>query len=214
MHVADVVKASDEPAFSVDQDCRIGGWNTAMARLFGLQEKEVVGKRCHGVISSCDPFGNRFCGENCPVMRMARRGEPIHRFRLKLPTALCQLVDVWVSVIALPRADRPRFDLVHLISPVTVAAVEPKSTSGSHYGTEILNGRLPASRNRLTRSRLTRRESEVLQLLAAGHGTSGIADLLFISPHTVRNHIRAILGKLKAHSRLEAVSLAQRRGLI
>ncbi len=62
--------------------------------------------------------------------------------------------------------------------------------------------------------RLTRRELEVIRLLAVGQGTAQIAGLLFISPHTVRNHIQSIFGKLGAHTRLEAVALAQRLNLV
>ena len=62
--------------------------------------------------------------------------------------------------------------------------------------------------------RLTARETQVLGLLTEGKGTNEIADLLFISTATVRNHIKNLLSKLNVHSRLEAVSLAQRVGLL
>lgn len=52
---------------------------------------------------------------------------------------------------------------------------------------------------------LSRREQEVLALLARGAGTERIAGELFISPTTVRNHIENILHKLRVHSRLEAI---------
>ncbi len=61
---------------------------------------------------------------------------------------------------------------------------------------------------------LTRREREVLQLLATGASTREIAEKLFISTPTLRNHIHQILYKLGAHSRLEAVTLAIRSSLI
>ncbi|HEX7442494.1 MAG TPA: response regulator transcription factor [Acidimicrobiales bacterium] len=61
---------------------------------------------------------------------------------------------------------------------------------------------------------LTERELEVLRLVAAGTSTDAIASRLFISTHTVRNHVRNILAKLHAHSKLEAVAIAARDGLI
>jgi two-component system, NarL family, response regulator YdfI len=61
---------------------------------------------------------------------------------------------------------------------------------------------------------LTRREREVLQLLAAGSGNKEIAARLGISDHTVKFHVASILGKLGAESRTEAVSLGIRRGLV
>jgi two-component system, NarL family, nitrate/nitrite response regulator NarL len=61
---------------------------------------------------------------------------------------------------------------------------------------------------------LSRRELEVLQLLSEGLSTSEVADRLFLSVNTVRNHVTHLMSKLGARSRLEAVNVAVRRGLI
>jgi len=61
---------------------------------------------------------------------------------------------------------------------------------------------------------LTRREREVLQMLAAGLGNKEIASRMGISDHTVKFHVASILGKFGAESRTEAVSLGIRRGLV
>jgi PAS domain S-box-containing protein len=61
---------------------------------------------------------------------------------------------------------------------------------------------------------LTPRQAEVLRHLAVGASTEQIARELNISFETVRNHIRAVLRKLGARSRLEAVAKARRQGLI
>lgn len=61
---------------------------------------------------------------------------------------------------------------------------------------------------------LTQREIEILRLLARGRDTQAIADELTISSNTVRTHLQNIFGKLGAHSKLEAVSMANRRGLL
>jgi DNA-binding NarL/FixJ family response regulator len=61
---------------------------------------------------------------------------------------------------------------------------------------------------------LTPRESEVLQLLAEGLSNRAIGLQLEISEHTVKFHVNAILGKLGAQSRTEAVVRATRLGLI
>jgi DNA-binding NarL/FixJ family response regulator len=61
---------------------------------------------------------------------------------------------------------------------------------------------------------LTEREREVLSLLARGRSTDEIVAALALSPHTVRNHIRNVLTKLNAHSRLEGVAIAGRAGII
>jgi PAS domain S-box-containing protein len=61
---------------------------------------------------------------------------------------------------------------------------------------------------------LTPRQAEVLRLLEHGRSTEQIAGELHLSIETVRNHIRAVLRKLNAHSRLEAVALARRGDLV
>lgn len=62
--------------------------------------------------------------------------------------------------------------------------------------------------------RLTTREHEILGLMARGAGNRAIADALFISENTVRNHVRNVLDKLQAGTRTEAVVRAVRAGLI
>jgi DNA-binding NarL/FixJ family response regulator len=61
---------------------------------------------------------------------------------------------------------------------------------------------------------LTGREVEILGLVGAGKTSREIADELYISENTVRNHVRNILDKLGMKSRFEAVNWAYREGLI
>lgn len=61
---------------------------------------------------------------------------------------------------------------------------------------------------------LTGRELEILTLVGAGKTSREIAEELFISENTVRNHVRNVLDKLGLKSRFEAVTWAQREGLI
>ena len=61
---------------------------------------------------------------------------------------------------------------------------------------------------------LTPRELTVLRLLATGMSTPAIAAELHLSVNTVRNHTQNVLTKLDAHSQLEAVTTAQRLGIL
>jgi PAS domain S-box-containing protein len=61
---------------------------------------------------------------------------------------------------------------------------------------------------------LTPRQIEVLRYLAAGASTRQMADTMGISHETVRNHVREVLKRLGAHSRLGAVVAARERGII
>jgi DNA-binding CsgD family transcriptional regulator len=61
---------------------------------------------------------------------------------------------------------------------------------------------------------LSEQERRVLKLFAAGSNSATTARKLGISPQTLRNHLHNINRKLRTHTRLEAVTHAQRRGLI
>jgi two-component system response regulator DesR len=61
---------------------------------------------------------------------------------------------------------------------------------------------------------LTEREREVLELIAGGSTNREIAERLFLSPHTVKEHTSALYRKLRARNRAEAVQRAQRIGLL
>ena len=60
---------------------------------------------------------------------------------------------------------------------------------------------------------LTRRQTEVLAIMAEGLSDQAIADRLTLSLNTIRTHVQTILRKLDAHSKLEAVALANRQHL-
>ena len=61
---------------------------------------------------------------------------------------------------------------------------------------------------------LTSRELEVLRALTEGLSTPDICGRLFIAPNTLRTHVQNIMGKLRVHSKLEAVAFALRYGLV
>ncbi len=84
-------------------------------------------------------------------------------------------------------------------------------------GTVVGSRFLPALTRRATSpdvGALSRRELEVLQLLAEGLSTADVAERLILSVNTVRNHVTHVLAKLGVRSRLEAVNVGVRRGLI
>ena len=61
---------------------------------------------------------------------------------------------------------------------------------------------------------LSQREVDVIKLMAKGHNNRQIADLLFISEHTVKVHIRNIFRKIDVTDRTNAVLWAIDRGLV
>jgi DNA-binding NarL/FixJ family response regulator len=78
--------------------------------------------------------------------------------------------------------------------------------------------RVAAARDRGTERRqvepLTARELEVLRALTEGLSTPEICERMFIAPNTLRTHVQNIMGKLRVHSKLEAVAFALRHRLV
>ena len=92
---------------------------------------------------------------------------------------------------------------MHLIRE---AACPPNWNASSGSGCRW--GRVGSMRDPRLESLNLRRRGINLRLLAEGLDGSAIAEKLFVSPATVRNHVQHILTKLEVHSRLEAVTLA------
>ena len=94
---------------------------------------------------------------------------------------------------------------------VSTVAIEGDAVGHGVFGLATAPGsRLTAP----TTSDLTPRQWEVLHLLAQGQSTDQIAAALYLSRETVRNHIRRVLHALGAHTRIEALAEARRRGLV
>jgi len=96
------------------------------------------------------------------------------------------------------------------------AAVRAAAAGESVISPELLARLLPRFGRAGVHSadELTDREREVLALVAEGLSNAAIAERLVVSVHTVRNHIASLSAKLGAHSKLEALSIALRRGLL
>jgi DNA-binding NarL/FixJ family response regulator len=86
--------------------------------------------------------------------------------------------------------------------------------SGRTYVDPVLAGVLSSSAATEKIKSLTQRERDVLRLLADGMSNEEIGKVLFISPETVRTHIRKAMAKLDADTRTQAVASALRQSLI
>ena len=65
-----------------------------------------------------------------------------------------------------------------------------------------------------TSGRITKRQLDVLQLMAKGYSNKQIATSLFLTEHTIKAHVSAILMALNAGNRTECVQIAQREGIL
>ncbi|HEX3118781.1 MAG TPA: response regulator transcription factor [Candidatus Acidoferrum sp.] len=107
-----------------------------------------------------------------------------------------------VSPAELLAAVRAVFSGLIVLHPSTIAAIPHAAVNTSRAASEEWI------------EPLTKREKEVLQMLAAGLGNKEIAAKLNISDHTAKFHVGSILGKLGVSTRAEAVAMGIRRGLV
>jgi DNA-binding CsgD family transcriptional regulator len=106
-----------------------------------------------------------------------------------------------------------RLEALELLETLGATAVAAKARKQLRHDGIVV----PRGRGRATRSHvagLTARQAEVLQLLNEDLTNAEIADRLFVSPRTVENHVSAVLAKLDASSRDEAVLRARHDGLL
>jgi DNA-binding NarL/FixJ family response regulator len=92
--------------------------------------------------------------------------------------------------------------------------VVPPQMLGQLVMTLVQQGGKKTDDSIMTLSKLTRRERQVLALLADGSDKDAIARTLAISPQTARTHVQNILAKLGLHSRLEAAAFARKHPIL
>jgi len=204
LSVSRAVSSTAEPAFATDRDSTIVAWNLSAERFLGYAESEVLGKPCYEVLGGRDVFGNHYCGPNCPVYESALRGEPVTRFEVSYRAGKGGQVRTEVALLTLRGEVAEEVFLIHLLRPVLNLADIPPGGRASGSGIRRVGPSVS----------LTPRQTEVLKLLESGCGTQEIAERLFISEVTVRNHVENVLHRLEVHSRLEAVVAARLNGLL
>ncbi len=96
-----------------------------------------------------------------------------------------------------------------------VAAVEAAASGDTYFTRDVLKHLVHLRRfDQVEAGELTDREVEVLQAIADGLSPDEIATKLFLSAHTVKNHLRHAMAKLEAHTKLDAVVMAIKSRII
>jgi DNA-binding CsgD family transcriptional regulator len=207
----DRIARSGEAVFAVDGANRVILWNKACETLVGRPARHALGKRCHEVVGGRDSHGNVYCHVSCPVAHQARnkREAPVRRFELDVAVGDgTRRRRLSTSLFAIPSYHPALTTVVHVLRPADARSAAPASPA------EVPEPLTPLTAAEGETVALTPREKEILRCLAQGQATEAIAKALSIARVTVRNHVQSILQKLDVHSKLEAVVLAHRGGLI
>ena len=213
-----VLSHTADGVYAVDWGQRIVFWNTAAERLLGYRAEEVIGRPCHALFDGEPRPGCLACSAQCPVVAAAERHESVPTYNLLSRTKAGDTILLNVSVIVSSHTDN-LYATVHLFRDATY------QLRYETYVEQLLcaAARLPHPPSPRTRSAgnaplmnapLSGREKAVLYLLVQGKTAREIAETLYISYATVRNHLQAILRKLSVHSQREAIRLALEHRLV
>jgi PAS domain S-box-containing protein len=200
---------------TADGVCAVNGggkialWSRSAEKILGYSAREVVGRACCEVFVGRDTSGNRLCYQGCHVLTLVKQGEPVQHFAMATRTKAGKPIWLDISILVVPGARPDASTTVHLFRDVT-ASREIEALVRER----LVQTQPPAPPEGTPPPELTRREIEVLRLLAGGASTRTMAERLHVSPATVRNHVQNILGKLGVHSRLEAAACATRHRLL
>jgi PAS domain S-box-containing protein len=212
----DTVHRSLDAMFAIDGKQRVTVWNQACEDLTGISAVQAIGSPCHEILQGHEPSGRAFCGANCPLNQLARGGPPPPTFAMRISAKGGGKIQVNVGTMLIPSSDNREWMVVHVMR-----RGHCKSSAGffdrDDLGKDIIDEEHQkemdehASRGLCL---LSERERQILRLLTHGQSTDAISGHLHISMTTVRNHIQRLMAKMNVHSRIEAVTCANRHHLV
>lgn len=211
-----LLEQTADAAYTVTEQGEICSWNRSAERLFGYPASEVLGRHIEEVFDAFDVLGTEplVGGAKTAVRNPDASGSGIPHFDLDVRTRSGARLWINVSTIVFDNRRTGRRLLVRLARDITQ----------SRLNATLLNRMVEIARQLVALTddasqhapveALTKHERRILKLFAEGSSSAAITRKLGISAQTLRNHLHHINGKLRTHSRLEAVTHALRRGLI
>jgi PAS domain S-box-containing protein len=211
-----LLERTADAAYVVTTEGQIRAWNAAAELLFGYSRDEVLGRDIDELLDARDALGTEALagGAEAATRRWEGATPAIPNFDLEVATRSGDRIWVNVSTIVFDnvRTGRPLF--VRLARDMTQRRRRERLFSemlalARHVValTDTVSDHAPVEA-------LSDQERRILKLFAQGENSAAIARKLRISPQTLRNHLHRINRKLRTHTRLEAVTHAQRRGLL
>jgi PAS domain S-box-containing protein len=205
-----------DAAYTVDIDGTISSWNRAAERLFGYEVASVLNRNVDDVLQAEDALGTEALAGGSDAA--ARKWDPeigIPNFDLHVRTRAGDRLWVNVSTIVFDNRRTGQRMFIRLVRDVTGRRIREQVLDRmQEIAREMLSLTAETTTPHSPTEALSDQERRILKLFADGGNSTAIAKQLKISPQTLRNHLHHINRKLRTHNRLEAVTHAQRRGLI
>lgn len=216
---------TQESVIAVDSACRIVFLNEHAEALLGYRASDVIGCCCYEALHLADAPGSQSCAMCSGALGTPGAQPSSGRYVAYATTQSGE--HIWLRVLALPASNAiGEQRTVHILRAVgsedlahdDATIILERPMTATLQGLDQSAHEIAGSDRQVTPSRkshlLTRRELEVLKLLAGGLSNANIAAKLSISPVTARNHVTSIIEKLGANTRLQAVIIASRMGLL
>jgi len=211
-----LLERTADATYTVSGDGEICSWNAAAKRLFGYAAEEVIGRNIDDVLDARDSLGTDALagGADAAARHWDDSAGGIPAFDLEVRTSRGDRIWVNVSTIVFDNQRSRRRLFVRLARDV-----DQRRRKEALLGQMLAAARQVVAINDESSDQapvelLSSQEKTILSLFAEGRNSAAIARKLKISPQTLRNHLHRINRKLRTHTRLEAVTHAQRRGLI
>lgn len=203
---------SVDGVLAMDGAQRVIYWNPACERLTGIPAGEALGRYCHEVVRGRDAQGHPLCGGDCPVGQLHRGGPSPGRIPMHIDHRNGSSARLCVGTLLMPSGVGKEWTVVHVLSHDCASAmIDATADTGPRHTAVASQASTESSRDSCV---LTRREREMLLMLARGMKTDCIAHECHLSIATVRNHIQRMMAKLDVHTQLEAAAYAHRHGLV
>ena len=211
-----LLEQTADAAYTVTENGEICSWNEAAEQLFGYAASEVLGRNIDEVTEARDTLGTRAlaAGSDSATRGSDNASAGVPNFDLEIRTKSLGRIWVNISTIVFDNRRTGRRLFVRLA----------RSIENERRNDELVTRMLESARQLIALAHdpshhgavesLSDQELRILKLFAEGRSSTTIGRTLRISPQTLRNHLHRINLKLRTHNRLEAVTHAQRRGLI
>ncbi len=211
----ELLEHTADAAYTVRDDGTVCSWNAAATALFGYPAARAVGEDIERLLDAFDDLGtDALAGGNAAAARSRDIRGGIPNFDLQVRTASGERIWINVSTIVFdnPRSGERLF--VRLARDITARQRRDASYEAVLASARQLVALSATPAGHAPVETLSAQERRILTLFAKGRTAAAIARTLRISPQTLRNHLHHINRKLRTHSRLEAVTHAQQRGLL